>query len=138
MLDLSQLKEDFYVTVTVPIRDLDLANFDFAKEYSDSGYDIYNKSGDFYNDVCSPATANDNDIILKDRKKEFIEQNKTVCQEECDFSDYDYNINKANCSCLVKESSSSISDTAAESSNNKQTLFFKTSGFSSRVGSKKK
>ena len=50
------------------------------------------------------------DIILKDRRKEFIEENKTVCQEECDFSDYDYDIKKANCSCIVKQSSSSISN----------------------------
>ena len=29
-LNLSELKDDFYVTVTVPIRDLDLAHFDLA------------------------------------------------------------------------------------------------------------
>ena len=101
MLDLSQLKEDFYVTVTVPIRDLDLAKFDFAKEYSDSGYDIYNKSGDFYNDVCSPATANDNDIILKDRKKDIYPNNVTLCQGNCQYNGIDLEDQRIICECNI-------------------------------------
>ena len=31
------------------------------------------------------------DISLKDRQKEFIEGNKTICQDECNLYDYDYN-----------------------------------------------
>ena len=73
--------------------------------------DKLNTSSDYFKDICYISKSESGtDIILKDRKKEFIDQNKTVCQEECDFSDYDYDIQKANCSCLVKESSSSISD----------------------------
>ena len=73
--------------------------------------DKLNTSSDYFKDICYISKSESGtDIILKDRKKEFIEQNKTVCQEECDFSDYDYDIQKANCSCLVKESFSSISD----------------------------
>ena len=45
---------------------------------------------------------------MKDRKNEYI--NKTVCQDDCDFSDYNYTTQKANCSCKVKESSSSYAD----------------------------
>ena len=40
------------------------------------GYDIYNSNSDFYNDFCSPAFYKDNDIILKDRQKDFIDNNK--------------------------------------------------------------
>ena len=40
-----------------------------------------------------------------------MEDNKTVCQDDCDFSEYDYTQQKAKCSCKVKESSSeSIAD----------------------------
>ena len=33
-----------------------------------------------------------------------------VCQDDCDFSEYDSNINKAKCLCQAKESSSSFID----------------------------
>ena len=62
--------------------------------------------------MCYTTTSEDGtDITLKDRKKEFVDKNKTVCQDDYVFSNYD-NINKkAECSCKVKEfSSSSIAD----------------------------
>ena len=33
-----------------------------------------------------------------------------ICQEDCDFSEYNYNISVAQCSCNVKETPSSIRD----------------------------
>ena len=66
-----------------------------------------NKSSDYYNDICSTATSESNtDITHKDRQNEYI--NKTVCQEECDFNDYNYTSQKAKCKCKVKESSFSF------------------------------
>ena len=56
------------------------------KEYSDSGYDIYIKSSDFYNDLYSLAIANDNDIKLKDRKKDIYPNNFTLCQGNCQYN----------------------------------------------------
>ena len=70
--------------------------------------DKLNSSSGYYNDVCYTSTSDSGtDIILKDRKNEFVEGNKTVCQDGCDFSGYDYNTQKAKCSCEVKESSAS-------------------------------
>ena len=69
--------------------------------------DKYNSSSGYYNDICYTSTSDDIfDIPLKDRKIEFINNNRTVCQEDCIFSEYDYNINKVKCSCEIKESSS--------------------------------
>ena len=60
--------------------------------------DKLNSSSGYYNDICYPATSESGtDITLDDRKKEFVEQNKTVCQEYCSFSDYNYDEQKANC-----------------------------------------
>ena len=71
--------------------------------------DKFNSSSKYYTDICYTSTSdNGTDIILKDRKNEFIEGNKTVCQEECDFSGYDYNTKKVRCSCNAKQSSSSF------------------------------
>jgi hypothetical protein len=64
--------------------------------------DIINSSSKYYNDLCYIInTDNDVDIVLKDRQKEFIEGNKTVCQEDCDFYYYNYTTKNANCSCYV-------------------------------------
>ena len=73
--------------------------------------DKLNASSGYYNDICYKSKSNsDTDIILKDRKEEFIKGNKTICQDGCDFSFYD-NINKkAQCSCNIKESSNNYAD----------------------------
>ena len=39
-----------------------------------------------------------------------IDKDKIVCQDDCDFTEYDYETLKAKCSCKVKESSSSFLD----------------------------
>jgi len=70
--------------------------------------DEFNTASGYYNDICYTATSDSGtDILLKDRQKEFIDFNKTICQDDCDFSDYNYTIKKVNCSCQFKESSSS-------------------------------
>ena len=69
-----------------------------------------NSSSDYYNDICYSASSDNGAYIsLKDRKKEFVEGNKTVCQEDCEFSEFDYNTKKAKCLCKPKESSASAS-----------------------------
>ena len=71
--------------------------------------DILNSNSGYYNDLCYITTSDSGtDISLKDRKKEFIEGNKMVCQDGCDFLDYDTSTQKAKCSCDVEESSSSF------------------------------
>ena len=70
-----------------------------------------NISSEYYNNKCHKTKSDSGtDILLKDRQKEFVEGNKTICQDDCTLSAYDYDIEKANCSCQVKESSSSFSD----------------------------
>ena len=69
--------------------------------------DKLNSSNRYYNYICYTSTSDyGTDIILDDRKKEFIDKNKAVCQEECVFSEYDYDTKRAKCSCKVKEISS--------------------------------
>ena len=70
--------------------------------------DKLNKKSDYCNDICYSITENGTDIILRDRKNECII--KMVCQDDCDFSNYDYTSKNVNCSCKVKESSSSFAD----------------------------
>ena len=73
--------------------------------------DKLNTSSGYYNDICYTATTNDGtDIILNDRKNEFINGDNIICQEDCVFSVYDSNIKKVKCDCQIKESSSSFAD----------------------------
>ena len=71
----------------------------------------YNSSSGYYNDICYTTTSEDGtDILLTDRQKEFIGNNEIICQEDCDFSEYDYDTLVAKCSCNVKENSESFAD----------------------------
>ena len=72
---------------------------------SDSLDKLNSRSG-YYNDFCyTSTTESGTDITLGDRKNEF--PIKTVCQNDCDFVDYNFASKRAKCSCKAKESSSS-------------------------------
>ena len=71
--------------------------------------DKYNISSGYYNDICYTTTSEDGaDITIKDRRKKYMDGDKIVCQEDCEFSKYDSVNFKAMCSCHFKESSPSI------------------------------
>ena len=98
-LNLSVINEDFYINISIPIRNLDLANFDYAIIFYKDGYDIYNKSSNFYNDICTQADINENDIILKDRKEDIYPNNVTLCKGNCKYKNVDLENKKKICEC---------------------------------------
>ena len=65
--------------------------------------DKYNSSSDYYNNICTKANSKSGtDISLKDRRNEFVENNMSLCEENCDLISYNYTNQKAKCSCDVK------------------------------------
>ena len=100
-LDLNEIKEDFYADVSLPIRNLEAANFNYTKYFSNIGFDIYDKNGDFYNNYCSPVSINGNDITIKDRKKEIYPNNITLCKENCNYSSVNVEEERIICSCYL-------------------------------------
>ena len=56
------------------------------------------------------TTESETDISLKDRQIEYNENNMSVCEENCEFSEYNYDLAKAVCSCLTKTKIEKISD----------------------------
>ena len=63
----------------------------------------YNPKGGFYNDMCYPHTNEHNsDVILLDRKIEFINNKMTLCDEDCNFKRYDSDNKRAICKCKIK------------------------------------
>ena len=65
----------------------------------------------FFSDICYTYTdSKGTDITLYDRKDEFMNNNKSYCEEDCKISDYDENERRLKCSCEVKYSFSLISE----------------------------
>ena len=65
--------------------------------------DLYNASSGYFNDFCYTFTSDKKtDLSLKQRQKDFVEKNKTKCEELCDFIEYDEFNQKVICSCEVK------------------------------------
>ena len=63
----------------------------------------YNLSSEYYNDKCHPAsTEKSTDIILEDRIKEYYNNNLSLCESNCEYTEYNINTKKALCECNVK------------------------------------
>jgi hypothetical protein len=95
-LNLSLSKND-KVDISIPV------NIDETNVYK------HNISDDYYNDICYIIDSKI-DIILNDRRNEYYINNMSVCEKDCFFKDYDYNIKKVVCECLIKISFPIISE----------------------------
>ena len=63
----------------------------------------YDPQSDYYNDICFTHTSDSGtDITLSDRHDDFVENNMTLCEEDCTFVRYDFINNKSICSCEIK------------------------------------
>ena len=71
----------------------------------------YNISSDYYNDICFPYTSNEKtDIILDDRKKEFNQNNMSLCENNCEYQGYNFTSKRVACECLIKKIFPSLSE----------------------------
>ena len=71
----------------------------------------YNSSDDYYNDLCFPyTTEKKTDIILKDRKDEFIKNNLSLCEKNCEYEGYNKNSKRSMCKCNTKPKVRSFSE----------------------------
>ena len=70
---------------------------------SKDDYDKYDLKSGYFNDICYSYTSDNGlDVSLQDRKNEYVDKNNSLCEENCDFDGYDYEIGKVICSCLTK------------------------------------
>ena len=68
-------------------------------------------NSDFYtNDCFSYTTENGTDIILQDRKQEFIDKNLSLCQNNCTYIEYNKNKKQSSCECLINNKMDYISE----------------------------
>ena len=65
--------------------------------------DKYNPRSNYYNDICFITNSEKGtDISLKDRRNEFVDNNMSLCEENCDLIEYISIKEKAKCSCDIK------------------------------------
>ena len=71
----------------------------------------YNSSSDYYNNICSTASTKKGvDIPISERRNKFINNNMTLCEENCELIYYDDANKNARCICNIKTQIHSIDD----------------------------
>jgi hypothetical protein len=99
--------------------DNETVNYNIPIDISEEDLEKYNASSDYYNEECSVYTTEDGtDIIILDRKKEFNDNNFYLCENDCNYTDYNSSSKKSVCMCDVKSKIYSISELI----NNKDSL----------------
>ena len=97
-LDISDMN-DLNINVSMPMTNLDLLNYEYAVYFSKQGYDIYNRKSDFYNNICTAAYIEKNDITITDRKLEIFPSNVTLNKSNCQYETVDLNLKRLYYNC---------------------------------------
>ena len=106
LLDLS-LCNDSNIQIFYSIKDSSSLDLDTISTFQDLGVDIFNINDLFFNDICHPCeipdTISDDDIVLEDRIKD-IYQNYSLCDEGCNYTEFNVTNMLISCDCKVKTS----------------------------------
>ena len=115
LLDLTPCK-DIPISIEYPINtDMDI-NLTQASAYSDEGIDVFDKEDSFFNDICYPYQIDGIDIPLSERRNQLY-QNFSLCEDDCKYEGVNFTTNKAICSCNVKTSLSTETNTTSNTKN---------------------
>ena len=80
-----------------------IIDFDIPVSIDENNLFKYDPNNEYYIDECYPYTTdNGTDIILDDRKEEFIDNNLSLCENGCEYKGYDEITKKVSCACGVK------------------------------------
>ena len=86
------------------------------------GYNLFNESDSFYNDICTLYESIDGtDIILSDRQEIYYNYSKyNYCQKDCSLLSYNINTQKENCNCKIQDDGTIKTDLPNIEKNEKQ------------------
>ena len=74
-------------------------------ELKDKGYDLFDINSTFYQDICTPfKSSNGTDVLLSDRVDYYYNNDETLCQSNCKFSNYSMEKQLLKCECDVSNS----------------------------------
>ena len=98
-------KDDIYFYIPIQLEEKTKKLYD---DLNKQGYDLFNINDKFYKDICTPyKTENNTDIILSDRINDIYYKNNnlTLCQDNCEYSDYNSQSKLLKCKCNVNTES---------------------------------
>ena len=91
----------------------------------DLGYDLFDINSPFYQDICTPYKSSDGtDVPLTDRVNYFYNNDETVCQSNCKFSDYLMESQYLKCDCDITNSEINTQETTKFSAKSIYQSFF--------------
>ena len=98
--DLSACK-DTLISISFPIINEDIVNFNLAEYFYEQGYDIYDLNSNFYNEKCTSVNINNSDIIIHDRLNDIYPSNASICPNNCKLNSTDIKFKRFNCLCKI-------------------------------------
>jgi hypothetical protein len=88
-----------------------IINFDIPVSIDENELIKYDPNSEYYTNECfSYTTDNKTDIILEDRQYEYNNNNFSLCENKCSFSEYDRDSKKVECNCNVTNKEFIISE----------------------------
>ena len=87
------------ISIYIPVK-LSKNLLNLYDELKEQGYDLFDINGEFYQGICTPFTSpNGTDVLLSDRKIYYFNNNETLCQSNCIFSNYSVESGLLKCDC---------------------------------------
>ena len=88
-----------------------LINYNIPVSINEDDVSKYDPNSEYYNDECTTSKSeNGTDITLNDRQKEYNDNNMSLCENRCNFTDYNTSTKKSVCMCEIKSKIYTISE----------------------------
>ena len=116
-LNIPKIEYDIYCYINKTITKLNLSVCNNVKiEFEipliipkNTNYDKFDLNSGYYKDKCYIVTTEiGTEVPYSIRNEEYKNGNNIICQDDCSFSDYNYEIKKVKCLCKPKQASSSF------------------------------
>ena len=92
-----------------------LIGFDIPVSIDENNLFKYDPNSEYYTNECFTYTSdNGTDIILNDRKEEYISNNLSLCENNCVYNEYNINSKKVSCECEIKSNDFTIESISEE------------------------
>ena len=70
----------------------------------------HDSKSDFYNKICYRSSNNNSDLIIDDRREEFVKNSLSLCEPKCKLVNYINETQEAICECDIKKQFLMVSD----------------------------
>ena len=88
-----------------------LINYNIPVSINEDEISKYDPNSEYYNDECSTSTSEDGtDMTLSDRQKKYNDNNMSLCENKCNFTEYNISSKKSVCMCEIKSKIYTISE----------------------------